>query len=149
MSVSLFSRLLPFDCAVPSTDHCLQSCHVLCIQHLFFFYGRHPLCITKCGISTIAVKEAHTTVPALHYGCEYVCVCVWLANGAALTRHISLMELQSVLLSLYASQASVCSRSNSSFVTLKLMLRGWNFSHRTHRALFKQHGSQTPLEMLC
>lgn len=75
---------------------------------------------------------------------HYRCMCVWLENETALTWHISLIKLQSMLLSLYASQASVCSRSNSSFVTLKLMWRGWNFIHQTHGALFKQHGSQLP-----
>lgn len=54
-----------------------------------------------------------------------------LGNVAAVTRHISLMELQSLLLSLYASQASVCPRSNSSFVTVKLTLRGFLFIRPT------------------
>lgn len=104
MSISLFSELL------------------LCTAIFYVFNLSFPLLISPLHdghfcISSIAVREAHATVPTVHC----------LGNGAAVTRHISLIELQSLLLSLYASQTSVCSRSNSTFVTLKLTLRAMGF----------------------
>lgn len=81
-----------------------------------------PSALWKCSINAVAVKEADAMVP---YSTPRVYLC--LGNGTAVTGHISMMELQSLLLSLYARQASVCSRSNSTFVTLKLTLRRWDF----------------------
>lgn len=120
-------------CTVPSIGQHFPSCCA--------FMFSNPLHIMEIS----SVREACVIVAIVNC----LCVCVHISNGTVVTRHISLMELQSSLLSLYASQASVCSRSNSTFVTLKLTLRGWDFYSSNQQSTSQTEQFTDSLEMLC
>ena len=115
---------------MPCTGHTFPSCRVLCsFMDLTSFLS--PALQYGNVVLALELSEKHM-LQHLQYT---VCVC-FLGNGAAVTKHISLMELQSLLLSLCASQASACSRSNRSFVSVKPTLGGQDFYSSNLRSAF-------------
>lgn len=130
MSIDLVWELLPVS---------LYRVNIFQAAVFYAFMFSNPLYIMEIS----SVRWACVIVPIVNC----LCVCVHISNGTVVTRHIS--KLQSSLLSLYASQASVCSRSNSTFVTLKLTLRGWDFYSSNQQSTSQTEQFTDSLEMLC
>ncbi len=146
MSISLFSDLLLFDCTIlPQLTVFPAAMFYIYIYIYIYIYSTDSLFPSPLRYRNVvlALPQRSTLYST------YSTLCVCLGNGASVTRHISLMELQSLLLSLYASQASVCSRSNSSFVTLKLTSRGWDFYSSNLQSAFQTTRFTGSLEMFC